>query len=151
VPESHLRIRPPVIYAGVFLLGLVLQVLLPLPMIARAYSPSLAGLLALAGILLLVGSLRRFWSAGTHARHTRPTTTVVTSGPYRFTRNPMYVGVLCLYLALACAIRQLWPVLLSPMVVWLLSVWVIRSEEVFLARQFGTEYEKYRTRVRRWV
>jgi protein-S-isoprenylcysteine O-methyltransferase Ste14 len=151
VPESHLHVRPPLVYAGVFLIGLLLQLLLPLPRIARAYSPSLAGILALAGILLLIGSLRKFWSAGTHARHTRPTTAMVTSGPYRLTRNPMYVGVLCLYLAVACWLRQLWPVLLSPVVVWLLTTYVIRPEEAFLARQFGSDYEAYRGRVRRWV
>ena len=108
-------------------------------------------MLALAGILLLIGSLRKFWSAGTHARHTRPTTAMVTSGPYRLTRNPMYVGVLCLYLAVACWLRQLWPVLLSPVVVRLLTTYVIRPEEAFLARQFGPDYEAYRGRVRRWV
>lgn len=151
MPESHLHVRPPLVYAGVFLLGLLLQLLLPLPRIARAYSPSIAGILALAGILLLIGSLRKFWSAGTHARHTQPTTAMVTSGPYRLTRNPMYVGVLCLYLAVACWLRQLWPVLLSPVVVWLLTTYVIRPEETFLARQFGPDYEAYRERVRRWV
>ena len=151
MPESHLRVRPPAVYAGVFVLGLILQVLLPLPAISRIYSPSLAGVLALAGVLLLVGSLRKFWSAGTHARHSKPTTAIVTSGPYRFTRNPMYVGVLCLYLALACWMRQLWPVVLSPLAMWLLTTWVIKPEEEFLGRQFGTEYQEYRARVRRWV
>jgi protein-S-isoprenylcysteine O-methyltransferase Ste14 len=63
----------------------------------------------------------------------------------------MYAGVLCLYLALACWMRQLWPVLLAPIVVWLVSVWVIAPEEAFLVRQFGAEYEAYRARVRRWV
>lgn len=151
MPESHLHVRPPLIYAGVFLLGLVLQVLIPLPAISRTYRPSLSGILTLAGILLLVGSLRKFWSAGTHARHTRPTTAVVMSGPYRFTRNPMYVGVLCLYLAFACWLGQLWPILLAPVLLALLTAWVIGPEEAFLARQFGTEYDSYRARVRRWV
>lgn len=136
---------------GVFLLALLLQLMIPLPRISPAISPSLAGLLALAGILLFVGSLRKFWSAGTHARHTRPTTAVVTSGPYRFTRNPMYVAVLCLYLALACWMRQLWPVVLSPLVVWLLALFVIRYEEDYLAEKFGDEYAAYKGRVRRWV
>lgn len=139
------------IFLGAFLFGLLLQLLVPLPRMAPTYMPSVAGMLALAGILLLVGSLRKFWSAGTHARHSMPTTAMVTSGPYRFTRNPMYVGVLCLYLALACWMRQLWPVVLWPIVVWLLTVYVIRAEEAFLSRRFGGEYEAYRTRVRRWI
>jgi protein-S-isoprenylcysteine O-methyltransferase Ste14 len=133
------------------LLGLLLQVIAPLPRISPALSPSLAGVLALTGILLFVGSLRKFWSAGTHARHTMPTTTVVTSGPYRFTRNPMYLAVLCLYLALACWLRLLWPIVLSPAIVWLLTVLVIRPEEDYLALKFGDEYAVYRARVRRWV
>ena len=152
MPEhAGLHVRPPVIYAGAFLLGLVLQFLVPLSEIPESIRPSVGGVLALAGILLLVGSLRKFWSAGTHARHTRPTTTVVVSGPYRFSRNPMYLGVLCLYLALAGWLGQLWPILLAPVIVWLMTSLVIRYEEEYLGSKFGAEYDAYRSRVRRWI
>jgi protein-S-isoprenylcysteine O-methyltransferase Ste14 len=135
----------------VFLLAWALEFIVPLPRISPRISTSVAGVLALAWILLMIGSFRKFWSAGTSVLPIRPTTAIVTSGPYRFTRNPMYVSLLCLYLAVACWLRLLWPVLLTPLVVWLVTRFVIAQEEQYLTRKFGAQYTAYQSRVRRWV
>jgi protein-S-isoprenylcysteine O-methyltransferase Ste14 len=76
---------------------------------------------------------------------------LVTSGPYRFSRNPMYVGLSALYLGLALLFNVAWPLALFPVVVMALFRLVIRREERYLAEAFGETYALYAQRVRRWL
>jgi protein-S-isoprenylcysteine O-methyltransferase Ste14 len=96
-------------------------------------------------------SFRRFWASGTSVIPVKPTTALVTNGPYRFTRNPMYLGMLLLYTAVACWLEFVWPLLLSPVLVWLLGAQVIKREERYLERKYGDEYRRYQMQVRRWL
>jgi len=81
----------------------------------------------------------------------RPTTALVITGPYRFTRNPMYLGFLLLYIGVSCWFGWIWPLLLAPLLVWLIRVFVIEREERYLDRKFGQEYWRYKAQVRRWL
>jgi protein-S-isoprenylcysteine O-methyltransferase Ste14 len=81
----------------------------------------------------------------------RATRTIVGSGPYRFTRNPMYVSLALAYAGMALTINSVWPLVFLPFIVLLVDRYVIRREEAYLARKFGAEYEAYRGRVRRWL
>ena len=76
---------------------------------------------------------------------------MVTWGPYRFTRNPMYVGLTIAYLGEAMLLRQLWPVILLPLVIAYVHWIVIPLEESKLQQAFGEQFDRYRARVRRWV
>jgi protein-S-isoprenylcysteine O-methyltransferase Ste14 len=76
---------------------------------------------------------------------------LVTWGPYRFTRNPMYVGLTLAYLGEAGILRQIWPVILLPLVVAYVNWIVIPVEESKLREVFGEEYERYQKKVRRWL
>ncbi|MFZ1943087.1 MAG: isoprenylcysteine carboxylmethyltransferase family protein [Acidobacteriaceae bacterium] len=76
---------------------------------------------------------------------------LVTRGPYRLTRNPMYVGLTLAYFGEAGLLRQIWPLAVLPLVLAYLQWTVIPLEEAKLRETFGEEYEAYRGRVRRWV
>jgi len=76
---------------------------------------------------------------------------LVESGPYRRTRNPMYLGMTVLYLGVTALMNSWWPLLLLPLVLWALVILVIGREERYLAQEFGEHYDAYRSRVRRWI
>jgi protein-S-isoprenylcysteine O-methyltransferase Ste14 len=108
-------------------------------------------------VVFLVGAGIAAW--GLLAFRKARTTTVpgeeasqlVTGGPYRFTRNPMYVGLVLAYVGEAGILRQVGPLLLLPLVAAYVNWVVIPLEESTLARIFGAPYERYRARVRRWL
>ena len=130
--------------------------------VERALRPTLAvealPVLPLAGgVLFIVGAAIAGWGLLTF-RRARTTTVpgetsaqLVTWGPYRVTRNPMYVGLTLAYLGEAGILRQFWPVALLPLVLAYVNWVVIPLEETKLGEAFGAEYERYRGRVRRWI
>ena len=81
----------------------------------------------------------------------RPTTAIVESGPYRFTRNPMYVAMALAYFGLSLLLNTVWALLLLPVVVIVVDFLVIRREERYLTSKFGEPYRQYCARVRRWL
>lgn len=97
------------------------------------------------------------WGIGMLAVHRtgllpgQETRTLVTSGPYRLSRNPLYLGLVALYVGLGLLLPSLWAVLLTPLAVAAVEWGAIRPEETFLRRHFGAEYEEYSRHTRRWV
>ena len=81
----------------------------------------------------------------------RPTTAIVSDGVYRFTRNPMYVSMVAVYVGIALLIRAPWALVLLPLVVLLVDRLVIAKEERYLRGKFGETYTNYCSRVRRWI
>jgi protein-S-isoprenylcysteine O-methyltransferase Ste14 len=121
-------------------------------------SPETALVSTIAGVgLFATGAVIAGW--GLSIFHRARTTTVpgetsaklVTWGPYRFTRNPMYVGLSLAYLGEAGLLKQLYPVLLLPLVIAYLNWTVIPVEEARLKEVFGDTYDRYRSSVRRWL
>lgn len=109
------------------------------------------------GVLFAIGAAIAGWGLLTF-RRARTTTVpgqassqLVTWGPYRFTRNPMYVGLTLAYLGEAGILQQFWPIVVLPLVLAYVNWIVIPVEEAKLSEVFGGEYERYRARVRRWV
>lgn len=141
---------PPLLYAGALAVGLLVHHWYP----RRLLPPAAARPLGLAALVLgLVGFLAilAFRRAGTSPNPWRPTQRLVTGGPFRFSRNPMYLGFTLWYLGITCWVNSLWPVLLLPLVLFLMQWGVIVREEAYLERRFGDEYRHYRQRVRRWL
>jgi protein-S-isoprenylcysteine O-methyltransferase Ste14 len=103
------------------------------------------------GLAIAGWGLATFWKARTAVIPNRPARTLVASGPYRFSRNPMYVGLGVLYLGLAMLFDVGWPIVCFPLVVTAVYLFVIRREERYLAAAFGSEYVRYQQRVRRWL
>ena len=146
-----MRIPPPLIYVGGFLVGVVLELAFPTaaPPLALAV---VAGLIGGALWLALDGqAMMLFRRAGTSIPPRRPTTALVTSGPYRITRNPMYVGMAFLYAGLALALGVIWALAALPLVLLAVDRLVIAREERYMEAKFGDQYREYTRRVRRWL
>jgi protein-S-isoprenylcysteine O-methyltransferase Ste14 len=148
---SGIRFPPPFLYVGVFLLGLLLEELIPVAPLPRTLSRIVAAALLVPGFGLLLWSLGLFLKARTSPLPMRPTTSLVFTGPYRWTRNPMYLAMLLVYIGTALLFDVFWALVLIPLIMFLVVRLVIRREERYLETKFGDEYRQYRTRVRRWI
>jgi protein-S-isoprenylcysteine O-methyltransferase Ste14 len=145
---------PPLIYLAGLALGLVAGRLWPLrfvPDSLRRLRWSLGGSLALGGLGLAGWAVRTMYRAGTHPEPNKPVTALVTEGPFRLSRNPIYLGFTVAYLGLALLLDALWSLLLLPAVLAVMVRGVIAREEAYLERRFGERYRAYRARVRRWI
>lgn len=141
---------PPLIYAVPLIGGLLLDHWHPV----RVAPVVVAVPLGIACVLLgLVGlpAILAFHRAQTSPNPWRPTAALVTTGPYRVTRNPMYVGFTLLYAGVAFWANAVWPFVLLPVVIVVMHTGVIIREEAYLEQLFGNEYRAYRRRVRRWL
>lgn len=109
------------------------------------------------GVIVCLAAGLALWAekvmkaAGTTPRPDRPTTAIVFAGPYRFTRNPMYLSLCALQLGIALLIDGLMPLLFLVPLTLVLHFGVIRREERYLAAKFGEPYLSFRRRVRRWL
>jgi protein-S-isoprenylcysteine O-methyltransferase Ste14 len=89
--------------------------------------------------------------AGTHIDPYKPTMALVVDGPFRFTRNPLYLSLTLLYSGTAFLLNLLWAILLLPIALVIMQFGVICREERYLEKKFGQEYLRYKARVRRWI
>jgi protein-S-isoprenylcysteine O-methyltransferase Ste14 len=142
---------PPLIYLGGLAVGFVLEALLPGSSVPAALRWILGGALLVAGLALLASFNTLFKRKGTAVEPWKPTTAIVTTGPYRLTRNPAYVGMAVVYIAIALLADALWVLLPLPLVLVIIDRGVIAREERYLERKFGQEYLDYKRRVRRWI
>jgi protein-S-isoprenylcysteine O-methyltransferase Ste14 len=142
---------PPLIYAGALLLGLLANRLSPILFLPRTLGRLLGWPLILSGLAIGLLGLREMKRAGTNVDPYKPATAIVTEGPYRFTRNPLYVGMTLIYGGVTARANALPAALLLPLVLHLMRRGVIEREERYLERKFGDEYLSYKARVRRWV
>lgn len=149
-PVAGVIAPPPLIFGVPLLAGLLLGRWLPWPFVPPALARPLGGLLVALG-LLAIPALLAFRRARTHPEPWKPTSALVTTGPYRFSRNPMYLGMTLLYLGLTTWWNVAWPLVALPVVLGVLHVGVIAREERYLEGLFGDEYRAYRRRVRRWL
>ena len=103
--------------------------------------------IALGAVLIVPGLLVRALASG----HVRKNEALATSGPYAYTRNPLYLGSTLVYLGLSVAAGSLWAIILLVPLLWVINVGVVAREERYLERKFGNAYRTYKARVRRWV
>ncbi len=89
--------------------------------------------------------------AGSNVPTSQPTMTIVDSGPYRLTRNPIYVGMMLGLIGLAIALNSLWLLLTLVPFALVIRYGVVTREEAYLERKFGDVYRRYRARIRRWL
>jgi protein-S-isoprenylcysteine O-methyltransferase Ste14 len=148
---SGIRVPPPVYYIAAFLVGVALELVFPTSWPAFGVRLVVALIAGGAWIALDGAAMIFFRRAGTSMVPMNPTTTLVTSGPYRVTRNPMYVGMAFLYIALAFALGVIWALVFLPAVVVVIDRFVIAREEPYLEGKFGQAYRDYKARVRRWL
>lgn len=152
-PADHagVRLPPPLIYVVFFGLALLLHLVAPLA-IAPSIVVRAAALILLVGGLVLIGSSNvLFRRANTSLMPIKPASALVQGGVYRLTRNPMYLGLLCVYIAAALWFGLIWPLVLAPLLIVAMQRLVIAKEEAYLDRRFGDDYRQYRAHVRRWI
>jgi protein-S-isoprenylcysteine O-methyltransferase Ste14 len=143
---------PPFIYLGALLLGLLLHLRFPVRFLPRSWARIfLGGLLVGTSFMLGSSAFREMRNAQTNVNPHEPSTTVVTSGPYQFTRNPIYVSLTLLYTGIAVLANALWAMLLLPLVLITMRFGVIEREEQYLERKFGEQYLRYKSMVQRWL
>ena len=111
----------------------------------------LGGLLIGGAVVPTILALRNMRRAGTNVNPTQPTTALILEGAYRFTRNPIYLGLTLLYTGIAILANTLWPILLLPGALFVMTRGVIEREEAYLEQKFGTQYVAYKAKVRRWL
>lgn len=150
------RFPPPFLFVAAFGIGWLIETRVKRAPITM--SPDLSSGRAIIGWVLLAGGFALLaWGMVTFARArtaiipNRPAATIVESGPYRFTRNPMYVGFTVAHVGGALLLNSAWPVVMLPVALIALKLLVIVREERYLTEAFGAEYTAYQGRVRRWL
>src|SRR5262245_46021906 len=153
VPEvANLGIvRTPLVYLGAIALGLLLHFAWPVRLVSRAVSVPLEGTAVPVAIALFLYAVRTFRTAGTPVPGNRPTTTIVRTGSYRYSRNPIYLSFSLFQLGVAFWVNSLWLLVTLVPALTLMSFVVIPREEQYLATRFPSDYPPYKASVRRWL
>lgn len=142
---------PPFIYLGFLLVGFLFDYFLPLPLVPDNVQYLVGGVLIVGGLIPLSLAIWMFHKAGTNIPTRKPTTAVVKTGPYRFTRNPIYLGMTTVYGGIAFAADSVWVLALLLPLLLIMHYGVILREERYLEGKFGEDYRQYKVSVRRWV
>ncbi len=142
---------PPLIFAVGLVAGLLANRLRPTGFLPQRLRRTLGVPMIAGGLLLGLSGFREMRRAGTNVDPSHPTTAIVEAGPYRFTRNPLYVGMALVYSGIAAWANSLPAALFLPAVLHLVDRGVIKREERYLEGKFGDEYLRYKGRVRRWI
>jgi protein-S-isoprenylcysteine O-methyltransferase Ste14 len=142
---------PPLIFLAGLVVGFGLEALLPGSEVPGAVRWVLGGATLLAGLALQTTFIAAFSRKGTAVEPWKPTTAIVTTGPYRLTRNPAYLGMALIYVGIALLADSLWVLAPLPLVIAAIDRGVIAREERYLERKFGREYLDYKQRARRWI
>ena len=142
---------PPLIYLGFLVIGLLLDYLWPVALVPDGARYSAGFALIAVGLVMFALAVREFIKAGTSVETRKPTTVILTSGPFRFSRNPIYVAHSLVYLGIGGAADSLWVLALLVPALVVMRYGVVSREERYLERKFGEEYLRYKASVRRWV
>ena len=143
--------RPPVVYLSSILIGVGLDALWPAEVVPDSQGTPLGLLLVLVALALFVVSVRELGRVGTQIPTNRPTTAIVTTGPYQFSRNPIYLALTVLQLGIGFWVNSAWVLGMLVPTLLVMSFGVIAREERYLERKFAEEYLQYNASVRRWL
>jgi protein-S-isoprenylcysteine O-methyltransferase Ste14 len=149
-----LRIPVPWVFILIYLVGLALHFIFPFNILSEAglFVIKIGGVVLFAiGAFFAAWSLLIFHKASTTTTPGEISKKLVTFGPYRLTRNPMYVSLILAYIGEAGFLTQIWPMIVLPFMLFYLNQVVIPLEEDLLKKEFDKEYDDYCTQVRRWI
>jgi len=151
IPDPRSRLFPPAVYLVATLLGVLLQRLWPLVLVGPPVGRWIGAVLIASWAVLAALAIREFRRAGTTVMPAGEVSAFVTSGPFRFTRNPMYLGLALLQAGVAFVLGNAWVLLFVPFSIVVIDRFVIAGEERYLEAKYGSNYAAYRIRVRRWL
>ena|SRR5229473_4058622 len=150
--SSNVVIRPPIAWALAIGAGLGAGWLYPSQFVPASIPRAwIGGGVFAVGFALAIWAIVTIRRAGTRVETNKPTTTIVTTGPYRFTRNPIYIGMFLGLIGLPIGFDNLWVLAMLVPFCLVIRYGVIAREEAYLDRKFGVAYLGYKSRVRRWL
>ncbi len=142
---------PPLIFLSGLLLGGIVSYFNWLLILPNVLAGLLANLLILLGIGIIAIAYLQMRKAKTNIEPWKPTTKILDSGVYKYSRNPIYVAMILIYLGVTCLFNSVWFLLFLPLCVLTIHFGVILREEKYLKNKFGEDYLDYKQRVRRWI
>jgi protein-S-isoprenylcysteine O-methyltransferase Ste14 len=151
VSSGRHKVIPPIYFFGSLLASWLLHAFVPVARIVPAPFNWAGAVLVAGGLVLALWAAGLFKRAGTPIKPFTQSTALVTSGVYRFTRNPMYLGMATVLLGEAVLFGTLTAFVPLPLFVWQIQRKFVREEEAFLEGIFGPAYVEYKARVRRWL
>ena len=147
----NVKIIPPLVYLAGIIIGFLATIGLPTRVVPNSVAWTVGGILTFCGADLAGSALFKFKDVGTTVRPDHAASTLVITGPYELTRNPMYLGLTVVYLGIAIAGQSVWALILLPVVLAIIQPRAIEPEEVFLEKRFGANYVNYAAKDRRWL
>jgi len=147
-------VKPPILFLAFIVLGIALRFMVKLTIFSESrvgYGYFAGGLLILSGVSLIIWAAKTFRKLGETPHHGKLIHKIIASGPFKFTRNPMYLSMASIYIGLSLIINTYWLLLFLPIMLIILRYDVILREEKYLEKKFKEEYVSYKSRVRRWI
>lgn len=146
-------IPPPIIYLLIFFIAYFLQKIIPINnSFFNHDGVKTAGILFfIAGAFFIMNGVWNFIETGNTLITVKPASSLQQAGIYKFTRNPMYFGLIFLYLGFTCFFGNCWHIILLPVLIIIMQEYVIKKEEKYLEREFNQTYLDYKKKVRRWI
>src|SRR5215475_2770128 len=148
---AQVIILPPLLCGAAFLIGLLLHLVFPLHILPMTLARGIGVVCVLVSLPLALATFRVLSRAHTPVDPLKPTTALVTEGPFRYSRNPIYVALTLLYVGVALLVNVWWILLLVVPVLLVIRYGVIAREEAYFTRKFGEAYRQYTAQVRRWL
>jgi protein-S-isoprenylcysteine O-methyltransferase Ste14 len=150
--NANVIVRPPIAWVLAVLAGLTLNWVKPSPFLPASVSAGwLGALMFTLALALFVWAISTMTGAGSNVPTRLPTTAIVENGPYRFTRNPIYISMVLGLIGLAIGFDSFWLLVTLVPFALVIRYGVISREEAYLERKFGEVYLDYKSRVRRWL
>ncbi len=142
---------PPVMYLLCLLAGFLMDYFFPRPLLPNRMQYVAGAVLIAMGLAINLSGILQFRKFKTNVRPDKPSSALINGGPFRFTRNPLYLGLCLVYAGIAVASDSVWVLALLIPIVLITQFAIIPREERYMERQFGGEYLEYKGRVRRWL
>lgn len=142
---------PPLLFGSTLALGILLSYAFPTPLLPGSIARPVGGLLAFIGVSALLLAFRGMIENKTTINPGGSTTIIVSDGLYRYTRNPMYLSLTLIYIAVSIIANAWWGLLLLIPLLIVVQKGIIEREEQYLIHKFGDDYLRYKAQVRRWL
>ncbi|WP_339713079.1 isoprenylcysteine carboxylmethyltransferase family protein [uncultured Sneathiella sp.] len=149
--HAGVRIPPPLCFFTFLAVGILANSAWVEGRLAANYLTISGALIAAASFVYLVLAAQKHRSAGSNVEPWKPTTTIISDGAYKYSRNPIYLAMAVFYVGAAIAAGSWLALLLLPACLYIIRHYVIAREEAYLEDKFGSEYLDYKKKVRRWI
>ena len=149
--HADVKIPPPILTIIFIVIAYIAKWTIPITLVVPNFLRNIAFALIVAGFSLGIAAISEFRKARTTVDPHGSVSSVVTSGIYRFTRNPIYLGFLLMLIGIPLNSGTYWGLILAPVFIYFMNNLVIEREEAYLEKKFGDVYAGYKSRVRRWL